>query len=303
MILAAGRGERMRPLTDHTPKPLLPVHGKPLMQWPMEALAAGGFTELVINTDWLGAQISQRFGAKPLLDGHAALSISYSDEGRDFGGALETAGGIVRALTLLGDVFWVAAGDVFAPGFAFTQASVERFLAGGKLAHLWLVPNPAHNPKGDFGGALETAGGIVRALPLLGDVFWVAAGDVFAPGFTFTQACVDRFMASGRLAHLWLVPNPAHNAKGDFGLSADGLALNAAAEKYTFSTIGLYRAALFAPPYCDIPSGNPAGRKAPLAPILRAAMDNELVSAELYTGPWTDVGTPERLAQLNTPTR
>ena len=117
----------------------------------MEALAAGGFTELVVNTDWLGAQISARFGAKPLLDGHSALSISYSDEGRDFGGALETAGGIVRALPLLGDVFWVAAGDVFAPGFAFTQASVERFVASGRLAHLWLVPNPAHNLKGDFG--------------------------------------------------------------------------------------------------------------------------------------------------------
>ena len=237
MILAAGRGERMRPLTDITPKPLLEVRGKPLMQWPMEALAAGGFTELVVNTDWLGTQISERFGAKPLLQGPAALSISYSDEGRD------------------------------------------------------------------FGGALETAGGIVRALPLLGDVFWVAAGDVFAPGFAFAQDSVDRFVASGKLAHLWLVPNPAHNLKGDFGLSAGGLALNTADRKFTFSSIGLYRAELFAPPYCDIPSGNPAGRKAPLAPILRAAMDNELVSAELYTGPWTDVGTPERLAQLNTPSR
>lgn len=237
MILAAGRGERMRPLTDATPKPLLEVRGKPLMQWPMEALADGSFTELVVNTDWLGAQIPARFGATPLLDGHGALSISYSDEGRDFGGALETAGGIVRALPLLGEVFWVAAGDVFAPDFRFTQASVDRFLASGKLAHLWLVPNPAHNPKGDF------------------------------------------------------------------GLSAEGLALNTAAEKHTFSTIGLYRAALFAPPYCSIPPGNPAGVKAPLAPILRAAMDNERVSAELYTGPWTDVGTPERLAQLNTTPR
>lgn len=237
MILAAGRGERMRPLTDATPKPLLEVRGKPLMQWPMEALAAGGFTELVVNTDWLGAQISDRFGPDPLLDGRVALSISYSDEGRD------------------------------------------------------------------FGGALETAGGIIRALPLLGDVFWVAAGDVFAPDFAFSQASVDRFITSGKLAHLWLVPNPAHNLKGDFGLSGKGLALNTADQKFTFSTIGLYRAAFFAPPYCDIPPGNPAGRKAPLAPILRAAMDNELVSAELYTGPWTDVGTPERLAQLNTTPR
>ncbi len=233
MILAAGRGERMRPLTDTTPKPLLEVRGKPLMQWPMEALAEGGFTELVVNTDWLGAQVAARFGANPVLAGHGALSISYSDEGRD------------------------------------------------------------------FGGALETAGGIVRALPLLGEVFWVAAGDVFAPGFRFTQAAVDRFLASGKLAHLWLVPNPAHNLKGDFGLSPDGLALNQAADKYTFSTIGLYRAALFAPPYCDIPAGNPGGINAPLAPILRAAMDNQQVSAELYTGDWTDVGTPQRLQQLN----
>ncbi|MDH6167191.1 MurNAc alpha-1-phosphate uridylyltransferase [Variovorax boronicumulans] len=237
MILAAGRGERMRPLTDAMPKPLLEVRGKPLMQWPMEALADGGFADLVVNTDWLGAQISSRFGASPLLDGHGTLSISYSDEGRD------------------------------------------------------------------FGGALETAGGIVRALPLLGEVFWVAAGDVFAPDFRFTQASVDRFLASGKLAHLWLVPNPAHNLKGDFGLSAEGLALNTAAQKHTFSTIGLYRAALFAPPYCNVPPGNPSGVKVPLAPILRAAMDNELVSAELYTRPWTDVGTPERLAQLNTTPR
>ena len=235
MILAAGRGERMRPLTDSLPKPLLEVRGKPLMQWPMEALAAGGFTELVVNTAWLGEKISSRFGPKPLLNGHPALSISYSDEGRD------------------------------------------------------------------FGEALETAGGIVRALPQLGEIFWVAAGDVFAPDFAFTQAAVDRFAASGKLAHLWLVPNPAHNPKGDFGLSPEGLALNSAAEKYTFSTIGLYRAALFAAPYCGIPAGNPAGAKAPLAPILRAAMDNERVSAELYAGPWTDVGTPERLLQLNTP--
>jgi MurNAc alpha-1-phosphate uridylyltransferase len=234
MVLAAGRGERMRPLTDTCPKPLLEVRGKPLMQWPMEALAAGGFTGLVVNTDWLGAQISGHFGPTPLLDNGVVLSISYSDEGRDFGGALETAGGIVRALPLLGEVFWVAAGDVFAPGFEFTRAAAERFVASGKLAHLWLVPNPAHNPNGDF------------------------------------------------------------------GLSADGLALNTAAEKFTFSTIGLYRAALFAPPYCDIPAGNPAGVKAALAPILRAAMNDRQVSAELYTGPWTDVGTPQRLQQLNT---
>ncbi len=236
MVLAAGRGERMRPLTDHTPKPLLPVRGKPLMQWPMEALAAGGVTRLVVNTAWLGEQISSHFGPQALWDGHGALSISYSDEGRDFGGALETAGGIVRALPLLDEVFWVAAGDVFAPDFRFAPEALARFRAGNALAHLWLVPNPAHNPKGDF------------------------------------------------------------------GLGEDGRARNVPADtsgpRYTFSTIGLYRAALFAPPYCGIPPGNPAGIKAALAPILRAAMDDGRVSAELYTGRWTDVGTPERLAQL-----
>ena len=223
MILAAGRGERMRPLTDAAPKPLLEVQGKPLMQWPMEALAAGGFTRQLANTAWLGEQIEQRYGDR----------LVYSHEGRD------------------------------------------------------------------FGGALETAGGIVRALPQLDDVFWVLAGDVYVPGFAFNQAAMDRFAASGKLGHIWLVPNPPHNLKGDFGLSLEGLALNQAEVKYTFSTIGLYRRALFAPPYCNIPAGNPAGIKAPLAPLLRAAMDNGQISAELYTGPWTDVGTPERLAQLN----
>ncbi|MGH8822194.1 MAG: nucleotidyltransferase family protein, partial [Rhodoferax sp.] len=118
MILTAGRGERMRPLTDTCPKPLLTVRGKPLMQWPMEALARGGFDRIVVNTAWLGEQIESHFGLQPILDNGSALSILYSHEGRDFGAALETAGGIVRALPLLDDVFWVLAGDVFAPGFA-----------------------------------------------------------------------------------------------------------------------------------------------------------------------------------------
>ena len=157
MILAAGRGQRMRPLTDHTPKPLLPVRGKPLMQWPMEALALGGFERLVVNTGWLGEQISDFFGTSPASNGHDSLSklkhieLTYSHEEQDFGYALETAGGIARALPLLGEVFWVLAGDVYVPDFAFTRASVDRFSASGKLAHLWLVPNPPHNPKGDFG--------------------------------------------------------------------------------------------------------------------------------------------------------
>ena len=119
------------------------------------------------------------------------------------------------------------------------------------------------------------------------------------PGFTFTQSAVERFSASGKLAHLWLVPNPVHNLKGDFGLSAEGQALNMPTDsqqlRFTFSTIALYRKAFFD----ALPFGNPQGVKAALAPLLRVAMDNHQVSAELYTGEWTDVGTPERLAEIN----
>lgn len=238
LILAAGRGERMRPLTDSCPKPLLTVRGKALIDWHVEALANGGFTRLVINTAWLEEQFAPHFsgyqiGLKPNGYYGEQLSISYSHEGLD------------------------------------------------------------------FGGALETAGGIARALPLLGDVFWVLAGDVFTPGFEFSQAAVERFMASSMLAHLWLVPNPAHNLKGDFGLGAGGMALNLPGDcleaRYTFSTIALYRPSFFK----ALPFGNPNGVKAPLAPLLRTAMDNRQVSAELYTGAWTDVGTPHRLAELN----
>ena len=103
LILAAGRGERMRPLTDTCPKPLLVVRGKPLMQYPLDALARAGFTRVLTNTAWLGEQIEAAFGDR----------LAYSHEGRDFGGALETAGGIARALPRLDEVFWVVAGDVF----------------------------------------------------------------------------------------------------------------------------------------------------------------------------------------------
>ena len=151
LLLAAGRGERMRPLTDSTPKPLLRVQGKPLMQWPMEALGQGGVSSLVINTDWLGTQISDFFGANFQASTAAApMQLHYSQEGRDFGGALETAGGIVRALPQLDEAFWVAAGDVFAPDFVFSAEVYAAFKARDALAHLWLVPNPAHVPKGDF---------------------------------------------------------------------------------------------------------------------------------------------------------
>ena len=233
MILAAGRGERMRPLTDDCPKPLLKVQGTALIDWHVEALARGGFHELVVNTAWLGENISSHLDLLRSTGGREQLLFSYSHEGDDFGYALETAGGIARALPLLGDVFWLLAADVFVPGFEFSAEAADRFIAGGKLAHLWLVPNPPHNPRGDF------------------------------------------------------------------GLGASGLALNLAADdpapRHTYSTIGLYRRELFD----SLPFGNSQGLAVALAPLLRAAMDRRQVSAELYLGAWTDVGTPERLAELN----
>lgn len=225
MVLAAGRGERMRPLTDTCPKPLLEVQGKPLIEWHLDALGHGGFRDVVVNTAWLGEQIEGHCGHETA----EGVRIAYSHEGRDFGGALETAGGIARALPQLAERFWIVAGDVHMPGFLFTRAAYDKFAAGGKLAHLWLVPNPEHNPKGDF------------------------------------------------------------------GLSPIGLALNHAEERYTYSTVGLFHRSLFD----SIPHGNPMGQKVKLAPLLRQAMDGGLVTAELYHGPWADVGTPQRLAALN----
>jgi NDP-sugar pyrophosphorylase family protein len=151
--------------------------------------------------------------------------------------------------------------------------------------------------------------GNVRELENELERLWVLAGDVFAPGFSFDPQAVKVFAASGMLAHLWLVSNPAHNAKGDFGLASltnstvPALATNPSPERpgpsYTYSTIGLYRASLFAMPWCPIAAGNPSGLKAPLAPLLRAAIAQGRVSASLYTGLWADVGTPERLAELH----
>ena len=141
LLLAAGRGERMRPLTDATPKPLLTVRGQPLMQWAMQGLQCGGVENLVINTAWLGEQIPKHFGDVFETAGQTPMHLHYSQEGVDFGGALETAGGIARALPQLADVFWVAAGDVFAPDFVFAPEAYERFAASSQLAHIWMVPN------------------------------------------------------------------------------------------------------------------------------------------------------------------
>ena len=141
MLLAAGRGERMRPLTDELPKPLLPAGGKPLLQYPIDALLTAGVTEFVVNVAWLKQSLydylgdGERFGA--------GVAIAISDEGDV---ALETGGGILHALPLLGsEPFWLVNGDVYTE-FGFAPRSLEP----GMLAHLLLVANPAHNPEGDF---------------------------------------------------------------------------------------------------------------------------------------------------------
>jgi len=147
IILAAGRGERMRPLSDACPKPLLQVNGKPLIVWHIEALARAGVRAIVVNTAWLEEQIVAALG-----DGSRwGVAITYSREGRDHGGALETAGGVAKALPLLGDVFWIVSADVLAPDFRFDTAVAERFATGDRLARLWLVANPDFHPEGDFG--------------------------------------------------------------------------------------------------------------------------------------------------------
>jgi len=137
MILAAGRGERLRPLTDSTPKPLLEVRGKPLIVYHLEALARAGFSEIVINLSWLGEQIRDRLGAGEAF----GVRIAYSEEGT----ALETAGGILKALPLLGERFVVVNADIF------TDYNFSCLREAASAAHLVLVDNPGHNPGGDFG--------------------------------------------------------------------------------------------------------------------------------------------------------
>lgn len=238
MVLAAGRGMRMRPLTDHTPKPLLQVQGQALIDGPLNGLLSAGVFDMVVNTEWLSEQIEQH--CVQWAQAHPGVRLRFSHEGRDFGYALETAGGILRALPQLSPVFWVTAADVFMPDFAFDPSVVQRFIASDHLAHLWLVPNPDHNPKGDF--------------------VWQAPSNEAAVGLVFNDAEGPR---------------------------------------YTFSTVGLYRRELFEAPWTDTIAGNPQGSALPLAPLLRQAAQAGRVSASLYTGAWTDVGTPERLAALN----
>ncbi|MGM9487420.1 nucleotidyltransferase family protein [Ideonella sp. YS5] len=227
IVLAAGRGERMRPLTDTCPKPLLPVQGRPLIEWHLLALAKAGVREVVVNTDWLEEQFPAALG-----DGSRfGLVLRYSMEGKDHGGALETAGGIAKALH-------------------------------------WLAPDGDPAP------------------------FWVVSGDVFLPGFEFAPADAQEFAARRELlAQLWMVPNAPHHPRGDYGIGPDGLALLQAPQRYTWASAGLFRAAMFA----DIQPGT----RMPLRPRLDAAIAAHRLAARLWHGAWTDVGTPERLAELN----
>ncbi|MBS1190363.1 MAG: Nucleotidyl transferase [Rhodocyclaceae bacterium] len=214
MILAAGRGERMRPLTDHLPKPLLMAGGKPLIAWHLERLAAAGFRDVVINHAHLGEKVEAALG-----DGSRwGLAIRYS-------------------------------------------------------------PEPP--------GALETAGGIANALPLLGDEpFLVVNGDIWCD-WDFHRAR----RLTGRSAHLVMVPNPPHHAAGDFSLDGETVRFAAGGETFTYSGISVFSPAFFA--------AVPRGQALKLRPLLDAAIAAGTLTGERHTGRWVDVGTPERLAQLD----
>ena len=226
-ILAAGRGERMRPLTNHTPKPLLPVGGKPLIAWHLERLAAAGFTEVVINHAHLGEKIEAALG-----DGSQwGLNIRYSPEPP---GALETAGGIANALPLLGDeAFLVVNGDVYCDiGF-------------GRFSGLTLGP------------------------------------------------AVDSIVAAGNqpVAHLVMVANPAHHAGGDFSLDGQRITLARGGETLTYAGIAVFSPSFFA--------AVPRGSVMKLYPLLAAAIAAGTLTGEHHSGRWVDVGTPQRLAELD----
>lgn len=213
MILAAGRGERMRPLTDTTPKPLLNVAGKALIDYSIENLQQAGFTDIVINLAHLGQQIKDHCG-----DGRRwQVSIRYSDEGEI---------------------------------------------------------------------ALETAGGIAKALPLLGDKpFLVINADIICD---YPLARLRE--QSIALAHLVLIDNPTHHPQGDFSLTDKGWLLEQGEEKFTFSGIGVYHPKLFV----DLPAA-----PLKLRPVLTHAMRQQQVSGEKFDGLWLDIGTPQRLREVD----
>jgi MurNAc alpha-1-phosphate uridylyltransferase len=213
MILAAGRGERMRPLTDTTPKPLLKVWGKPLLEYTIENLQSAGFKQIVINLAHLGQQIRDYCGNGERWN----VTIDYTDEGDT---------------------------------------------------------------------ALETAGGIANALPLLGEEpFLVVNADIICdyPLATLRDRTID-------LAHLVLIENPAHHPQGDFSLTSDSLLSDEGGEKFTFSGIGVYHPAMFQ----YLPTG-----PLKLRPVLDQAIQQNRISGEKYAGLWMDVGTPQRLTEID----
>ena len=265
MILAAGRGERMRPLTDRTPKPLLPVGGHPLIVWHLERLAAAGMREVVINHAHLGDQIESLLG-----DGEAwGVSIRYSEEPA---GALETAGGIANALPLLGDApFLVINGDIFCD---WDVAGAAAKLAAGDLAHLVLVPNPPQHADGDFSLAQGKVG-----RPLTAEGAPRSGGEASVSGMR------DAELRHAAAASASTVASPQAGPLLRVSASPGGT------PTHTFAGIGIYRPELFA--------GIERGQRAALAPLLRKAMAAGRVSGELHSGRWVDVGTPERLAALD----
>jgi N-acetyl-alpha-D-muramate 1-phosphate uridylyltransferase len=239
MILAAGRGERMRPLTDHTPKPLLQAGGKPLIVWHIERLVKAGITDLVINHAHLGAQIEAKLGN----GNQFGATLQYSPEGT----ALETAGGIAFALPLLGnEPFAVINGDIFCDyDFARLPKLAEQMQRNHDNIHLVMVDNPIQHPNGDFGlhdGRIKIQ--TPPNLPLSGE----------EQGFPLTRG-----------------------ARG--------------VEVLTFSGIGLYQPSLF--------THIQRGTKAPLAPMLREQIALGKVSGEHHQGAWMDIGTPQRLHELD----
>ena len=213
MILAAGRGERMRPLTDVLPKPLLEVRGKTLLEWHLEKLVKAGFQEVIINIAHLGYKIPEYLGNSSKY----GVKITCADE-QDY-------------------------------------------------------------------GALESAGGIIKALPLLGeDTFMVINGDVFCD-----YEMDASFDIEEDLAHLILVPNPKHNADGDFSLNGSRVS-SSSNNKKTFSGIAYYNPRMF--------KDRAYGRSA-LAPLLREKIANGKVSGSLHSGYWYDIGTPQRFEDIN----
>jgi MurNAc alpha-1-phosphate uridylyltransferase len=219
IILAAGRGQRLRPLTDHTPKPLLSVGRWRLIEWHLRALARAGVREVVINTAWLEPQFPAALG-----QGEAhGVHIHWSHEARDHGAALETAGGIRKALPLLDDVFWVVSGDVFIPDMVFN----------------------------------------VPARHYLGD--------------SDASAC------------LWMVPNAPHHPDGDFGWAGEGQPLHREAPRMTWASVGVFEARAFR----DLPLGQAHA----LRPVLDEALTQARLLGRTLPGRWVDVGTEERLAQ------